>query len=163
MQTIEKSIEVDAPISAVYNQWTHFEQFPQFMDGVEQVRQMDDKHLHWIAKVAGKRKEWDAEILEQVPDERIVWQSTSGARNAGVVHFRPKGNDHTLVSLRMDYEPDGAMESIGSALGMLGSRIEGDLRHFRDYLHEHSTETGSHAGEIRRNDINRGGTAGMGI
>jgi uncharacterized membrane protein len=163
MQTIEKSIEVDAPISAVYDQWTHFEEFPQFMEGVEQVRQMDDRHLHWVAKVAGRKKEWDAEILEQVPDERIVWQSTSGARNAGVVHFRQKGADHTLVSLRMDYEPEGAMENIGSALGMLGSRIEGDLRHFRDFLREHSGGMHSRRSEIHRNDINRGGTEGMGI
>ena len=162
MQTIEKSIEVEAPIAKVYNQWTQFEEFPQFMEGVEEVHQLDDKHLHWVAKVAGRRKEWDAEILEQVPEERIAWQSTSGSGNAGVVHFRPRDQDHTLVTLKLDYEPEGAMESIGSAMGMLSGRIEADLRHFKNFIQRRSTETGSWRGEIHGDDIRKGdGSTGM--
>ena len=134
MQTIEKTIEVEAPIAKVYNQWTQFEEFPQFMEGVEEVHQLDDKHLHWVAKVGGRRKEWDAEILEQVPEQRIAWRSTSGTGNAGVVHFRPRDMDHTLMTLKLEYEPEGAMESIGSAMGMLSGRVEADLRHFKDFI-----------------------------
>jgi uncharacterized membrane protein len=150
MQTIEKTIEVDAPLSRVYNQWTQFEEFPQFMDGVEQVKQIDDRHLHWVASVGGKRKEWDAEIVEQVPDERIAWKSTSGAQNAGVVHFRPKDHNHTIVSLRLDYEPEGAMEKTGDALGLLSSKLEGDLERFKDFIQHRSTETGGWRGKIHR-------------
>jgi hypothetical protein len=104
METIEKCIEVEAPLRTVYNQWTQFEKFPAFMEGVEQVDQLDEKHLHWIAKIAGTRKEWDAEIVEQVPDERIAWKSTTGAPNSGVVHFRPTDDSRTIVTLRMNYE-----------------------------------------------------------
>jgi uncharacterized membrane protein len=160
MQTIEKTIEVDAPINQVYNQWTQFEQFPQFMEGVEQVQQLDDKHLHWVAKVGGRRKEWNAEILEQVPEDRIVWRSTSGAPNAGVVHFRPRDHEHTLVTLKLDYEPEGAMEHIGSALGVMSGRIESDLRHFKEFIQRRSTETGSWRGEIHGDDVDRDSSTG---
>ncbi|MEY2465627.1 MAG: hypothetical protein QOD03_148, partial [Verrucomicrobiota bacterium] len=127
MKTIEKSIEVDAPLHQVYNQWTQFEKFPRFMEDVEQVQQLDDKHLHWVAKVGGKRKEWDAEIIDQVPDDHIAWRSTSGAPNSGIVRFRPKDGSHTIITLRMNYEPEGAIESIGDALGVVSRRIENDL------------------------------------
>src|SRR5437868_4783220 len=122
METIEKTVEVEAPVAKVYNQWTQFEEFPHFMEGVEQVKQLDDKHLHWVAKVGGKQKEWDAEILEQVPDQRIAWRSTTGAPNSGIVHFRPKDDDHTVVTLQMVYEPQGAAENVGDALGLLSRR-----------------------------------------
>ena len=98
MQTVEKSIEVEAPLAQVYNQWTQFEQFPRFMEGVEQVKQLDDKRLHWVAEIGGRRKEWDAEIFEQVPDQKIAWRSTSGADNAGIVSFRRHGTEsHAIV------------------------------------------------------------------
>lgn len=155
MQTIEKSIEVDAPIGKVYNQWTQFEDFPRFMEGVEQVQQLDDKHLHWIAKVGGKRKEWDAEIVEQVPEDRIAWRSISGAPNSGVVHFRPADQNHTVVTLRMSVEPEGAMENIGSALGMLSGRVESDLQHFKDFIQQRGTETGAWRGEIHRGQVRK--------
>lgn len=148
METIEKSIEVDAPLQKVYNQWTQFEEFPRFMEGVEQVQQVDDRHLHWSANVAGKHKEWDSEILEQVPDDHIAWRSISGAPNAGRVQFRPKDGDHTVVILRMDYQPEGAMEKIGDSLGLMSRRVEGDLERFKDFIQHRTTETGSWRGEI---------------
>ncbi len=160
METIEKSIEVDAPIDQVYNQWTQFEEFPRFMGGVEQVRQMDDKHLHWVAKVGGRRKEWDAEIVEQVPDDRIAWRSISGAPNSGVVHFRPTDSQHTVVTLRMNYEPEGAMENIGSALGLFSGRVESDLKHFRDFIQQRGTETGSWRGQIHKGNVKDQGSTG---
>src|ERR1041385_4069562 len=102
MQTIEKSIQVEAPLNKVYNQWTQFEDFPKFMDGVEQVQQINDKRLHWVAHIAGKRKEWDAEIFEQVPDETIAWRSVTGTRNSGVVTFLPLSADCTEIRLRLN-------------------------------------------------------------
>src|SRR5919108_5038260 len=104
MAKIEKSIEVNAPLRAVYNQWTQFEEFPEFMQGVKEVQQLDDTHLHWCAKVAGKEMEWDAEIFEQVPDQRISWRSTSGKENAGTVHFEQLAADRTKVFLSMTYD-----------------------------------------------------------
>src|SRR5438552_4046284 len=160
METIEKTVEVEAPVAKVYNQWTQFEEFPQFMEGVEQVKQLDDKHLHWVAKVGGKQKEWDAEILEQVPDERIAWRSTSGAPNSGIVQFRPKGHNHTLVTLQMNYEPAGATENVGDALGLVSRRIECDLKRFRDFIQRRTTETGAWRGEIRSKNVPRGGEYG---
>ena len=109
MERIEKSIEVNAPVRAVYNQWTQFEEFPRFMAGVKEVRQLDDTHLHWHAEIWGKDKEWDAEITEQVPDRVIAWRSTSGAPNAGTVRFEPVAPDRTRVRLTMEYQPEGAI------------------------------------------------------
>lgn len=160
METIEKSIEVEAPISQVYNQWTQFEDFPRFMEGVERVDQTDDKHLHWVAKVAGRRKEWDAEIVEQVPEDRIAWRSISGAPNSGVVHFRPSDATHTLITLRMNYEPQGAMEHLGTAMGVLSGRVESDLQHFKDFIQNRGTETGSWRGEIHRGEVRDQGSTG---
>jgi uncharacterized membrane protein len=149
METIEKCIEVDAPITKVYNQWTQFEEFPRFMEGVERVDQLDDSHLHWVAEVGGKKKEWDAEITQQIPDQRIAWRSTGGATNAGVVNFRPKDHDHTVVSLRLSYEPEGMMENIGDAMGVLSRRVEGDLQRFKEFIQRRQTETGAWRGQIR--------------
>jgi uncharacterized membrane protein len=162
MQTIEKSIEVEAPLHQVYNQWTQFEEFPQFMEGVEEVRQLDDKHLHWRANIAGKRKEWDAEIVEQVPDQCVKWRSTSGAPNSGTVNFRPLDQNHTIVTLQMSYEPQGAMESMGSAMGMMSRRVESDLRHFKDFIQRRGTETGAWRGEIHGEDLKRSDNQGRG-
>src|SRR3954471_9435995 len=106
MESIEQSVEVEAPIEAVYNQWTQFEEFPRFMSSVQEVRQIDDTHLHWSATIAGKTKEWDAEITEQIPDQRIAWRSVGGVNNAGVVTFQPVSDSRTRVVLRMDYTPE---------------------------------------------------------
>ena len=113
MESVEKSIEVDAPVSKVYNQWTQFEEFPRFMEGVAEVRQLDDKRLHWVAEISGKRKEWNAEIFEQIPDQRIAWRSTTGAKNSGMVNFYPLGEERTRVTLKLNYDPEGVMESVG--------------------------------------------------
>src|SRR4051812_40144977 len=104
MERIEKSIEVHVPVNVAYNQWTQFEEFPKFMEGIREVRQKDDRHVHWIAEIGGKRKEWDAEITEQVPDSRIAWRSTSGARNDGIVQFSPVSQNDTRITLHMDYD-----------------------------------------------------------
>ena len=113
MESVEKSIEVDAPVSKVYNQWTQFEEFPRFMEGVAEVRQLDDKRLHWVAEISGKRKEWNAEIFEQIPDQRIAWRSTTGAKNSGMVNFYPLGEERSRVTLKLNYDPEGVMESVG--------------------------------------------------
>src|SRR6266496_2896791 len=134
METIEKTIEVRAPISDVYARWTRFEEFPEFMDGIEEVKQLDEKHLHWVAQIAGKKKEWDAEIIEHVPDDHITWRSNSGTSNSGSVFFRPKDPTHTVITLEMNYEPQSAMEKAADAMGLLSMRIEGDLERFRDLM-----------------------------
>ena len=148
MNTVEKSIVVDVPVSTAYNQWTQFEEFPQFMEGVEQVQQLDDKRLHWRANIAGKDVEWDAEIGEQTPDKHISWRSMTGAHNAGAVGFMPEGNDRTRVTLRLEYEPEGFFENVGSALGLVDSRIEGDLERFKAFIEGRGRETGAWRGEI---------------
>jgi len=134
METIKKTIEVHAPVSDVYSRWTRFEAFPEFMDGIQEVKQLDDKRLHWVAQIAGKKKEWDAEITEHVPNDHITWRSTSDTSNSGAVFFRPKDAEHTLITLQMNYDPESALEKAADALGLLSSRIEGDLERFRALL-----------------------------
>lgn len=148
MATVEKSIEVDVPVRTAYNQWTQFEEFPRFMEGVEEVRQLDDRRLHWRAEIAGKHEEWDAIITEQEPDRRIAWTSTTGARNAGLVSFFPISQNRTRVNLQLDYEPEGFMENVGSALGVVSGRVKGDLERFKDFIERRGTETGGWRGEI---------------
>lgn len=160
MQTVEKSVEVAAPVAQVYNQWTQFEEFPRFMEGVEQVKQLDDKRLHWVAQIAGRRKEWDAEIFEQVPDQKIAWRSTSGADNAGIVSFRPLDANRTEISVRMEYEPDGAVEAVGSALGAVSGRIEGDLERFKKFIQSRGQETGAWRGEIHGGKVESSRSSG---
>jgi uncharacterized membrane protein len=156
MQTIEKSIEVEKPLNAVYNQWTQFEDFPKFMDGVKEVRQLDDRRLHWKAEIAGKTKEWDAEIFEQIPDQRIAWQSLTGAKNSGVVNFRPEGQDATRVTLKLNYEPEGIAETLGDSLGMVSTRVEQDLERFKDFIESTGGPSRGWRGEIHGGDTVRG-------
>lgn len=150
MSTIEKSIEVNVPVQTAYNQWTQFEDFPQFMEGVKEVRQLDDTHVHWHAEVAGKDKEWDAEITEQIPDQRIAWRSVSGVRNAGVVTFHRIDDGTTRIMLQMDYEPEGIVESTGDISGVLSHRIEGDLERFKDFIESRGGETGAWRGNVQQ-------------
>lgn len=145
---IEKDIEVNAPLHSVYNQWTQFEEFPSFMDGVREVRQTDDTHLHWRAKIGGKDLEWDAEIVEQVPDRRIAWRSISGKPNAGTVAFEPIDSARTRVCLTMEYDPEGAVENVGSALGVTGHRVTQDLENFKEFIEKRGAETGAWRGEV---------------
>jgi uncharacterized membrane protein len=149
MSTIEKSIEVNVPVHTAYNQWTQFEDFPQFMEGVKEVRQLDNTHLHWHAEVAGKDKEWDAEITEQVPDMRIAWRSVAGARNAGVVTFHRIDDTTTRIMLQMDYEPEGVVENAGDISGALSHRVGGDLERFKDFIESRGSETGAWRGSVQ--------------
>src|SRR5438552_1818592 len=141
MESVEKSIEVDAPVSKVYNQWTQFEEFPRFMEGVAEVRQLDDKRLHWVAEISGKRKEWNAEIFEQIPDQRIAWRSTTGAKNSGMVNFYPLGEERTRVTLKLNYDPQGAMDSVGDMLGVRRGRGQGGSPRFQAFVQTRALET----------------------
>jgi uncharacterized membrane protein len=145
---IEKGIDVKVPLRTAYNQWTQFESFPAFMEGVESVKQLDAKRLHWKAKVGGKTVEWDAEIVEQEPDSRIAWNSTSGAANSGAVSFRRLAEEMTRINLRIEYTPAGAVETLGDALGVLSRRVAGDLERFKEFIEKRGTETGAWRGEI---------------
>ena len=148
MATINKSIDVNVPVRTAYNQWTQFEEFPRFMEGVEQVRQLDDKRLHWRANIAGKTQEWDAAITEQTPDRVVAWRSTSGAPNGGIVRFEPLGDSRTRVNLELEYDPQGFVENVGDALGFVSRRVEGDLERFKTYIESRGSETGGWRGEI---------------
>jgi uncharacterized membrane protein len=150
MATLEKSIEVNVPVNTAYNQWTQFEDFPKFMEGVKEVRQLDDTHVHWHAEIAGKDKEWDAEITEQIPDQRIAWRSTSGTPNSGIVTFEKISDDKTRITLRMDYEPEDVMEKAGDAAGVLSRRVEGDLQRFKEFIESRGQETGAWRGKVEQ-------------
>lgn len=152
MSTIEKSIDVNVPLQTAYNQWTQFEEFPLFMEGIEEVQQLDDKHLHWRAEISGKPKEWDSEIIEQIPDQRITWRSTSGAKNAGTVSFSPVAPNTTRVKVEMVYDPEGLLENVGDMLGIDDRRVEGDLERFKEYIEARGSETGAWRGRIDPND-----------
>lgn len=148
METIEKYIDVNVPVRTAYNQWTQFEEFPRFMEGVEKVTQMDDARLHWVANIGGKTIEWDAKISEQVPDKRIVWYSEGGAMQNGMVSFTPLGQNITRVTLRIDYEPEGIVEETGDKLGFVSRRIDEDLRRFKEFIEARGTETGAWRGTL---------------
>jgi uncharacterized membrane protein len=148
MHTIEKSIEVNAPIETVYNQWTQFEEFPRFMKGVESVRQLDDKRLHFVATIAGKREEWDAEIIEQIPEQKISWRSISGVSNEGTVFFDKAANGRTRVRAAIAVDPDTMLERFGTAIGVPDARVKGDLERFKDFIENRGVETGAWRGEI---------------
>ncbi len=150
MARIEESIEVEAPISTVYNQWTQFEEFPEFMEGVESVQQLDDTHLLWTAEIGGQREEWRAEITEQHPDHRVAWKATEGRENAGVVSFHQIAEDTTRVMVQMDWEPDGALETVGATVGADGRRVQGDLKRFKELIERRGTETGAWRGEVEQ-------------
>jgi uncharacterized membrane protein len=156
MAHIEKSIEVNCPVNTAYNQWTQFEDFPRFMEGVKEVHQIDDTHLRWRAEIGGKDKEWDAVITEQVPDSIIAWRSVGGAENAGRVEFRPAGGG-TRITLKLTYDPQGAVEKVGDLVGVVGRRVEGDLKRFKDFIENRGSETGQWRGEVHRGQKVSGG------
>lgn len=157
MNTVEKSIVVDVPVRTVYDQWTQFEEFPQFMEGIEKVRQEGDSHTHWHANIAGKEVQWDADITEQTPDQRVSWRSTTGAPNAGTVSFQSQGADRTQVTLSLEYEPEGFFQTVGSALGFVDSRVEGDLERFKKFIESRGGETGAWRGEIHGSEVEKDG------
>jgi hypothetical protein len=141
------SLEVNAPVGAVYGQWTQFEEFPRFMEGVVEVQRHDAKRLLWKVNIGGKDKEWEAEILEQIPDTRIVWESVDGTQNKGVIAFEPLDLDRTLITLTMEYEPEGFLERAGDALGIPSSQVEGNLKRFRDFIERREMGNGTWDGQ----------------
>jgi uncharacterized membrane protein len=151
VSTIEKTIEVDAPVRTVYDQWTQFESFPEFMEGVESVQQLDERHLHWRAEIAGIHREWDSEIVDQTPDERVTWRSTDGTTNAGTVSFA-SAEAGTRVTLRLEFEPEGIVEKAGDVLNVVSRRAEGDLERFKEFIETRGTETGAWRGEVNPGD-----------
>ena len=150
MATIEASVEVEVPVRTAYNQWTQFEEFPNFMEGVERVEQLDDTHLKWVAEIAGKKREWTAEITEQEPDMRIAWHSLEGATNAGVVTFHKLDDNRTKVMLQLEFEPEGAVETAGTAIGAVDMRVNGDLKRFKEFIESRGTETGAWRGTVEQ-------------
>jgi len=152
MATIERSIDVHVPVRTAYDQWTQFEEFPRFMEGVEEIRQIDDTHTHWRTKIGGKEKEFDAEITEQTPDQRIAWTSEGGPEHAGVVTFHRIDDSTTRVMLQMDYEPEGLAEKVGDALGVVERRVKGDLENFKKLIEARGPggETGAWRGDVEQ-------------
>ena len=148
MAHVSEEIRVERPVSDVYNQWTQFEEFPEFMGGVEQVQQKDDTHLHWKAKIAGQTAEWDAEITEQVPDRVIAWRATDGAQNEGRVQFQPEGDGATRVSLELDVEPEGVVQTAGDMMGALQTQVRQDLDRFKQLIESREQASGEWRGEV---------------
>ena len=148
MSTIEQSVEVQVPVRTAYNQWTQFEDFPHFMEGVKEIRQLDDASLHWTVEIAGQVREFDAKITEQNPDERIAWTTIDGPHQAGVVTFHRIADNQTKVMLQMEYDPEGILEKAGDALGVVKSRVKGDLERFKSFIESRGQETGAWRGEV---------------
>jgi uncharacterized membrane protein len=151
VSTVTESVDVDVPVRTAYNQWTQFEEYPRFMDGVQQISQLDATHTHWKTEIGGVKREFDAEITEQLPDERVAWKSTEGEKQAGVVTFHRLDDTRTRVTVQMDYEPQGIVEKAGSAVGVVGHQVKGDLRRFKDYIEKRGgIETGAWRGQVDR-------------
>ena len=155
MARIERTIEVDVPVRIAYDQWTQFEDFPRFMDGVEGVVQRGDKFLDWTAVIGGQRRQWTAEIVDQTPDTRIAWKALEGAENAGAVLFEPLGPDRTRIQLTIEAEPEGPLETAGTALGFLDRRVEGDLGRFKQFIEKHRQPTGAWRGSIHGSEVDQ--------
>jgi uncharacterized membrane protein len=150
---IIETIDVDVPVRTAYDQWTQFEEFPRFMEGVESVKQLTDTTLEWTAKIAGVERSWRAEITEQEPDQRVAWQSTSGARNAGVVTFHRLADRRSRVTLQLDIEPTGPVETVGDAVGAVERRVEGDLKRFKEFIEGRGDSTGAWRGEVDQDRV----------
>ena len=153
MSQIIESIDIDAPVRTAYDQWTQFESFPKFMDGIERVEQLTAPTLEWTASIAGVDRSWTAEITEQTPDQRIAWKATSGAENAGVVTFHRVDDRRSRVTLQLDIEPEGVIESVGDALGLVQRRAKGDLERFKAYIEDRGVATGAWRGEVDQPDL----------
>ena len=146
MSAIVESIDVEVPVRTAYDQWTQFESFPRFMEGVKSVRQLDDTTLEWVAEIAGREERWKARITEQEPDQRVAWTATDGAKNAGVVTFHRLGEGRTRVTLQLEIEPEGPVESIGDALGIVQRRVKGDLDRFKSFIEDRGAASGAWRG-----------------
>jgi uncharacterized membrane protein len=150
MGSVTESVDVTVPVRTAYNQWTQFEEFPQFMEGVEEVRQLSDTLTHWVTEIAGVRREFDAQITEQVPDERVAWTSTGGVKQAGVVTFHRLNENHSRVTAQIEVEPEGVAEKAADALGLLTRRVKGDLGRFKEFIESRGQETGAWRGRVER-------------
>jgi uncharacterized membrane protein len=148
MAEVTETVDVAVPVTTAYNQWTQFEEFPRFMEGVESVRQLDETHLRWIAEIGGKRQEWEAEITEQNPDERVAWKASGGKGNAGVVTFHRLSDEKTRVTVQLDWEPEGVIENAGTALGLDDRQVSNDLGRFKELIESRGEETGAWRGEV---------------
>jgi uncharacterized membrane protein len=150
MSLIEQSVDVDVPVRTAYNQWTQFEEFPRFMHGVERVDQLSDTRMHWVADIAGIHREWDAEITEQTPDQRIAWKTMAGAQNDGVVTFHRIANGRTRIVLQLEFDPQGFVESAGDVLGIVRARTHDDLERFKGFIESRGRETGEWRGSVEQ-------------
>ena len=148
MAEITETVDVAVPVRVAYDQWTQFEEFPSFMGGVEEVRQIDDTRLHWVAEIGGKREEWDAEITEQHPDERVAWAAREGKGNAGVVTFHRLSDDETRVTVQMDWQPEGVLENVGAALGFDDHQVSKDLGRFKELVESRGAASGGWRGDV---------------
>jgi uncharacterized membrane protein len=153
MATIEKSIEVEVPVNVAYDQWTQFEEFPRFMEGVKSVRQLDNTHLEWTAEIGGQEHTWEAEITHQEPDRLISWRAVEGKYNSGKVTFEPLGPSQSRINVEMTYDAEGMKEALGSALGFDSRRVEGDLERFKEFIEERQTQTGAWEGEVHQGRV----------
>ena len=150
MATAEKSVDVHVPIRTAYDQWTQFEEFPKFMADVESVRQLDDRHLHWKVKIGGVEREFDAEITEQTPDDRIAWRATGEVDQAGVVTFHKIDDSTTRVMLQLEMDPSGFVETVGEKTGIVSRAAERDMKNFKEFIESRGTETGAWRGQVPR-------------
>jgi len=150
MSQVQEAIRVGVPVTTAYNQWTQFEEFPRFMEAVEEIRQVDDTHLHWKVSVAGRHEEFDAVITEQIPDTRIAWTTTEGPKHGGAVDFHRISDDETQVTVVMDTPEEGAAQKAADAMGILGRKVKGDLERFKEMIESRGTETGAWRGEVSR-------------
>ncbi|NXY93778.1 SRPBCC family protein [Streptomyces sp. BR123] len=149
MSHVKESIEVDVPVTTAYNQWTQFESFPEFMHGVERIEQRSDTLTHWVTTIGGVEREFDAEITEQIPDEKVAWVTVGGqTEQSGLVTFRPIDPTHTEVTLMMDFDPEGMAESIGDKLGFVDRQVKGDLKRFKHFIEDRGAETGAWRGTV---------------
>lgn len=155
MTTVRKTLDIGVPITTAYNQYTQFESFPEFMEGVKEVHQLDDKRLHWKAEIGGQTREWEAEIVEQVPDQVIAWRSLSGKTNNGRVAFQPVDDSRCEIAVAVEYNPEGLIETVGDKLGFVEKRVEGDLERFKTFVESRGTETGAYRGEIHAGRVER--------
>ncbi|MFN8075177.1 MAG: SRPBCC family protein [Kineosporiaceae bacterium] len=163
MSSIIETVDVTAPVRAAYDQWTQFEEFPQFMEGVEEIRQTDATHNHWTINIGGVRREFDAEITEQHPDERIAWRSVNGTDHAGVVTFHRLDDEHTRVTLQLDTAPEGLVENLGDKLGLVSHRAKGDMKRFKEYIEQRGEATDGWRGDVPRPDQRDGETTSSGL
>ena len=153
MTSVQESVDVEVPIRVAYDQWTQFETFPEFMGGVERITQLDDKRTHWVTNIDGVKREFDAEITEQHPEERVAWTSTTGeAKHAGVVTFHRLDDSRTRVMIQIDWEPQGVVEKAGAALGFDDRQVKADAKKFKEFIESRGTETGAWRGDIPRPD-----------